>query len=786
MNKYLTLSFLITILFNVNVLAQSNSPVIESPSGITSSGFSGTGANIDVKFHRMWLRVNPDSTLYVKGYVQTNFVTTQNNVNNISFDLHSAFIIDSVYFEGAKLPSGNIVRSGNIFNIVLSGTLPINTLDSVTVYYQGYPPAPPPGYPEGFKKFTANTYNYIMSVSESYEDRDWWPCKADMKDKIDSMEIKLNVPWASPAAKDTFWGIANGSLVDSTIVGGSRTFTYKTNYPIASYLVGISVGRFNHYHRGTVNINGTNVPIVYNLLIGRTPASVYTTNVNNMDKMNLVLAAYSQKFGDYPFKKEKHGYYDGLVNAGGIEHQTSSCIATGSLNSLSVLAHELMHQWFGDNVSFSTWNDLWLAEGFAQYSESLVGELVPSLGINPYTTRNSIKTAALGLSSESAWIPDANASNSVAIWGSSYGTTIYKRGAMVASMLRTLSGDAKYFQALTNYQTSRGLQSANTDTLKNYFNSVLGTDISEFFRDYIGGSGSAAVAVGGVGNPINSINWNNPASNTLVVQVASQSRTSGSNVTYFNGPVVLHVKGSIAAQDTTIVFFDWGGGNLSYAGNGLSAPVPGNLLSYNLSFTPVTVAYDDSARTLTTGSTTKLTTLSLKIADFTAVKSANGNKINLSIIKDQQITKVTLLKSFNGIDFTAIGQMTVKGNSNQFDNYQFVDANAYSSAIYYKAEVVYDDNIEFTKVVKIQLARIAFITLTPNPADKGVNIGFSNAARTKTTIHVINSAGNSLNEITTNNNFLNFGTSNLQNGVYEVQIIQNNQIVETKKLVIQH
>ncbi|HEV8083862.1 MAG TPA: M1 family aminopeptidase, partial [Chitinophagaceae bacterium] len=350
----------------------------------------------------MWLRVNPDSTLYVRGDVQTNFLTTQNNVNNISFDLNSAFIIDSVYYQGIKLPSGNIIRSGNVFNIVLSGTLAINTLDSVRVYYQGYPPSPPPGYPEGFKKFTSNGFNYIMTVSESYEDRDWWPCKADMQDKIDSMEIKLNVPWASPAAQDTFWGIANGRLIDSTIVGNSRTFTYKTNYPIASYLVGVSVGRFNHYYRGTVNINGTNVPVVYNLLIGRSVAS-YNTNLSNLDKMNLVLAAYSQKFGDYPFKKEKHGYYDGLVNAGGIEHQTSSCIATGSLNTLSVLSHELMHQWFGDNVSFSTWNDLWLAEGFAQYSESLVGELVPSLGINPYTARNAIKTAALALSSESAW-----------------------------------------------------------------------------------------------------------------------------------------------------------------------------------------------------------------------------------------------------------------------------------------------------------------------------------------------------------------------------------------------
>ncbi|HEV8084201.1 MAG TPA: T9SS type A sorting domain-containing protein, partial [Chitinophagaceae bacterium] len=369
---------------------------------------------------------------------------------------------------------------------------------------------------------------------------------------------------------------------------------------------------------------------------------------------------------------------------------------------------------------------------------------------------------------------------------SNYGSTIYKRGAMVASMLRAMSGDTKYFQALTSYQTNRALQSANTDTLKKYFNAVLGTDISEFFRDYIGGSGSAAVAVGGVGNPINTINWNNPSSKKLAVQVASQSKSSGSNVSYFNGPVVLHVKGSIAAQDTTIVFFDWGAGNLSYAGNGLSAPVPGNLLVYNLSFDPVTVAYDDSARTLSTGSTFKLSTLAVKVADFTAVKSVNGNQINLSITKAQPITRVVLLRSFNGIDFAEVGQMIAKGNFNQLDNFQFIDKNTSPATIFYKAEIISADNTEFTKVVKIQSVKNVHMIITPNPAGKIVNVAFSNINREKITIHVMNSAGNLVSQITTNNDFLHFESYNMPNGVYEIQIIQNHEVVSTKKLIIEH
>ena len=783
------ITFLLAFICNAGVFGQNNLLRVQSSSGASSSGYSGAGSNYDVKNQKMSLRVSPDSALYIKGDVKTNFLTTQANVTTISFDLNGAFTIDSVYYQTAKLPTANITRTGNVLNIALGVTLPIDTYDSVRVYYKGIPPFY--ASPEGFRKLNTTTgggggnLNYMMSVAESYEDRDWWPCKADMQDKVDTMEIKVNVPWASPGAADTFWVVANGVLVDSTISGTSRTFIYRTNYPIASYLVGVSVGRFNRYYRGVVDINGTNVPIVYNLLTGRTTAQ-YNANLTAMDKMKLVIVAFSQKFGDYPFKNEKFGFYDGLQGAGGIEHQTAPCIAIGSCNSISTLAHELMHQWFGDNVSASTWNDIWLAEGFAQYSEALIGELVPSLGINAYTVRNGIKTAALGYTAHSAWIPNANAATSALLWGSTYGSTIYKRGAMVASMLRAICGDTKYFQALTSYQTLRGGKSANADTLKNYFNAILGADLTPFFNDYVGGSGPAAAAVGGVGNPINTINWNKIGSNQLFVNVAAQARTGSSNVAYFNGPIVLHVKGSIAAQDTTIVFFDWGGGNLSYAGNGISAPVGGNLLSYTLSFAPVTVTYDDSARTMSTGSTIMLSTLGVKVTEFSGHRSISGNEINLSVIKDQQIEKVSLFRSQDGSNFSETGRMISTGHSNQSDNYYYNDKNISNATFYYKATVISGDNKEFTKVVKIQPAQNISMNIMPNPAGNLVKISFVNSYKVKTTVNVINSAGTIVLEAPADNNSLYVNSGNLPNGIYEVQLIQDNEMVHTKKLIIRH
>ena len=94
--------------------------------------------------------------------------------------------------------------------------------------------------------------------------------------------------------------------------------------------------------------------------------------------------------------------------------------------------------------------------------------------------------------------------------------------------------------------------------------------------------------------------------------MGTQTRTGGTNVSYFHGPVVVHFANGAAGswtKDTTIVFYDWGGGSLSYAGNGLSDPIPGNILNYNLSFTPTNAFYDDSARTMSTGSVTKVGSL---------------------------------------------------------------------------------------------------------------------------------------------------------------------------------
>ncbi len=179
-----------------------------------TTGFSGTGANINVDNYQIYWRINPDSALGIKGTVKIKFRTTAANVTSIGFDLRNTFTVSSVIWNGAALTTTPQPSAGFILTIPVN--IPImGTRDSITISYAGVPPLNN-GAQEGFTFTTGAGGNVMYTLSESYEDRDWWPCKADMQDKADTIDITVNVPHrnnnnTAANATDTFWVASNGT-----------------------------------------------------------------------------------------------------------------------------------------------------------------------------------------------------------------------------------------------------------------------------------------------------------------------------------------------------------------------------------------------------------------------------------------------------------------------------------------------------------------------------------------------------------------------------------------------
>lgn len=670
--------------------------------GLYSTGKSGTGANIDVKYHRFDWRINPDSTKYIKGSVTTYFKTITANVNQISFDLHNNLNVTAVKFRGSNLPSGNINHSSHKLTINLGTNLANDFLDSVTIFYQGVPPNQI-GEAIGYIQQKINSSNVIWTLSESYEDRNWWPCKADMQDKIDSLDFIISVP-------SGFWVAANGKLVDSSLVGSNRIFKIKHRYPIASYLVAIGVGKYTKNYRGTVNINGTQVPIVYYYLTGRVSSEI-NARVSAMDKVKEEMVVFSNLFGDYPFKNELYGMYE-FGFSGGMEHQTFSGMSWSAMNNWSVIAHELAHQWFGNKVSFATWNDLWLAEGFAKYLEVIAAQNVSGLG-SASSHLSGIRNTARSYGAYAARIPDANMVTSDLIWNSGYGGSVYYRGAMVISMLRALLGDEKFFQACRNFLNDPALAyaSATTNDLKNHMNAVAGYDLSGFFQDWVMDPGYASY----------NVYWGNNGK-WINIQLNQASRVSAGSKAFMNSPVVLRISGS--SKDTTVVIYHMNG-YVAKAGDGIKTPKAGNRVSYMLSFVPTSVSFDPGYTTMNAGTVAKMATLPVNIHDFKANATPSGNWLRLWLDEVYDSDEVEIQRSEDGKNFSTLGKMQLAEEASGKKMYQYFDAGRNPGTVYYRAKIIeYGAETVYSSIERITAGEYASISLYPTLTNDVIHINF--------------------------------------------------------------
>jgi Peptidase family M1 domain/Secretion system C-terminal sorting domain len=745
-----------------------NTPTVEN-----STGNSGTGANIDVVYYRCDWTIDPSTSKNIAGTVTTYFKTTTTNVSQITFDLNNTvFGAPVAKYHGITCVSS--FPSTDIFRMTLPAAIAVSgTLDSVSITYSGTPPAVN-SQEEGFQRgeLPAASGNwYIYTLSESYEERDWWPSKSDMQDKADSLDINVTVP-------NTYWVAANGILVDSAINGANRTFKYKHRYPIATYLVGIGIAKYNRQYRGTVNISGTNVPVAYYTYPNMTGATL-TTAIAAMDVSKSELVQFSNKYGPYPFANEKHGYYQHNWG-GGIEHQTFSGMSGGSMASWSVIAHELAHQWFGDKVTFATWNHLWLAEGFAKYSEALAVELIPGIGgtATDSSWRRSIKITARALTTTPVVLSAASIVNSNTIWTTNNDDAVYQRGAMVVSMLRTMMGDAKFFQGCKDYISDPLLayKSATTaDLQRNMENQMSGINLTPFFNAWAVGAGTPDYT----GQYY--INGN------TIQFTLSQTRTPGATP-FMPMPVAIRIRNAANTKDTNIVIYHYSATQLGYAGDQYGVGIAGqNYITYNLSFTPSVATIDPAHKTMASGTLTLIgTPLDVSILNFSASKGITGNKVNLSLANNETIDKVVLLKSSNGTDFTDAGVMTKINTSGLVNDYQFTDALPFASTTFYRAKIYTQSKVQYSAIVKIQNTVSREITVSPNPASDVININFSNNNREKTTIVLTNAEGKKVVESSTSNDFIHFDISDLPSGMYVVQIVQNGQVAQTSKFLVRH
>jgi len=497
--------------FNKDLDAISELEAKSALSILTNKVNLNTG-NYDLKYHRLEFNVNP-SQAFISGDVTSYFIAKE-NMNEITFDLSDNMVVSQVSQRGNLLSF--VQNSNDELVITFPQVQNLGVLDSLTISYSGNPIS------SGFGSFEQSTHNgapIIWTLSEPYGAKGWWPCKQDLNDKIDSIDVFITSPRFN-AFNDENIAVSNGLEQGQVIQGANKTTHFKHQYPIPAYLIAIAVTNYAVYSHLVAN-NGNPFDVV-NYVYPENLASAQSSTPVTVNLINL----YASLFEPYPYADEKYGHAQ-FGWGGGMEHTTVSFMGGFSRG---LIAHELAHQWFGDKVTCGSWKDIWLNEGFATYLSGMVIENFD--GNIPFRTWKQDRTASITSATDGAvYLTDQDTTDVNRIFNS---RLTYNKGAMVLHMLRKKLGDIPFFQGLKNYLAHPDLSYgyAKTEDLITIMEAESGLDLTEFFNDWIYNQGY----------PTYSISWNQPNSNFINIQIAqTQSHPS---VAFFEAPVPLRLFGT--------------------------------------------------------------------------------------------------------------------------------------------------------------------------------------------------------------------------------------------------
>lgn len=508
-------NYLFVFLFStITLFSQNNSFTIaeaEMKSASQTIAFSSNPntANYDVTYHKLEFTVNP-AVFFITGKVTTTF-TALSDMATVTFDLTDELTVSSVTKNGTPL---SFVQNNNELVITLPSVQSNGTSATVVINYSGAPS-------QGEDAFTVDSHDgtpILYTLSEPYGARDWWPCKQDLNDKINNIDVYITAP-------SIYVSVANGKEIGQVNNGnGTKTTHFQHNYPIPAYLIAIAVTNYQVFTQ-TAGTAPNEFPIVNYIY----PEN-FTSAQNDLAVTLPIMNLFEDLFETYPFAEEKYGHAQ-FSWGGGMEHTTVSFMANFNRG---LIAHELGHHWFGNKITCSSWNDIWLNEGFATYMEGLVVEDFD--GENAFTNwKSDLIFNITSQTGGSVYVSESDILNVNRIFS---GRLTYNKAAMVVNMLRLKLGDASFFQGLRNYLADANLayNYAETNDLKTHLETISNQSLTEFFDDWIYGQGY----------PSYNIQAQNIAEGQIKF-IVNQTQ-SHPTVSYFEMPIPIRVYGNAGQQ----------------------------------------------------------------------------------------------------------------------------------------------------------------------------------------------------------------------------------------------
>jgi aminopeptidase N len=437
-------------------------------------GFNGPArAWWNVTFYDLHVRVEPaDSS--IRGWNGITYrVLAPNQVMQI--DLRRPLDVDSIVQDGRVL---TYRREGDALFVALLTPQRAGASHSLNVYYHGRPRVARRAPWDGGFVWTHDSLgaSWIATANEGIGASVWWPNKDFRADEPDSQRIAITVP-------DGIMDVSNGRLRETTVnTDGTTTYEWFVVSPINNYDVAVNAAKYAHLTDAYMGEKGKLTLDYYPLAYHADTARVQFAQAKSM------LECFEHWFGPYPWYED--GYKLVETPHLGMEHQSAVAYGNHYKNGylgrdLSntglglkwdfIIVHESGHEWFGNSITAQDPADMWVQEGFTNYSEGLYTECQMGkaagaqyiIGSRRNIQNDSPIIAPFGVEHE----------------GSS--DMYYKTGSMLHMIRQIIDNDEKWRQILRGMNAEFYHKTVTGAAVREYINHHSGIAFDPVFAQYL-------------------------------------------------------------------------------------------------------------------------------------------------------------------------------------------------------------------------------------------------------------------------------------------------------------
>lgn len=427
--------------------------------------------SVDVLHYDLDLDIGNHTANRIEGSTAVTMRVLQ-AIDSITLEL-SLSDIDSVLVGGVPSTySYNAPRLSVPFAGVVGDTL------TVTVFYRKGPQVMSNGW-GGFYFDNNIYYNLGIAIYEYPHNvgKTMFPCRDNFYDKATyRMRITAKPGWRA---------ICSGVQTHEMQYGdGSLMTEWTLDHPTPTYLVGVAVAPFHVIERSIAGNGGISYPAIFGFL------SHDSTNVwNAFDHMNQVVPMFEQCFG--PYRWDRVGYVS--TPMGSMEHVgniafTTHCMASSDESCLATMSHEFAHSWFGNLLTCSSSENMWINEGGASFCEEVAIQAIcpdgDSMRYKAYADENLYNVLSMCHVRDDGFRPLYGVTPDY-----TYGMTVYNKGATVWHSLRGYVGDSLFYAAMHRLFNNCAFQNIDSYSLRDSLSLYCNVDLGPFFDFHVFGPG---------------------------------------------------------------------------------------------------------------------------------------------------------------------------------------------------------------------------------------------------------------------------------------------------------